>query len=1442
MLHAVEVLIATGCLRAALAARAWEDASYGGRLTDGAELQLEETSRDETCHVRFGDTFHAVSQILVPLDFIWLALAVLLALAVILWMPYFGLHINESTGVRKLEATKWYRAGFASLTSHAAGIVGFVGFQKIVVARIVSVSDICNMWSLDNLLLYTTLALSIVAMSASFVFLGVDYTRRLVIDAAKQQGYRLMLKPKMLEHTGFGKAILSLAALMLLLYSLVIYEEIAKNTIFQKWLLLDTVCGSGTVVLFYINLRGLYRSPKVQFDTTSHSFNEDMTLEEFLEKHSNSNSQRQTSWATFLEWAAGEDLALLATRGSRHALFPNQRFTPLLHAVCGLLLLGAFPIMVQFAAQSLFTDPELQELKALTGSLVKLSPEEDESTGAFDFWEFLKMKKSEKPQQRFVFLTSEAASLQVTPVYRYTSSVEFCCSLVQDYDYDSDCNKQRLNHSVIKFFGEPLVIALPSNFSNVSANCNLTLHGLSSHSETRVAVRVEPKKVHGLCDCSMVGCGCCPGFGGNLTFLNLKSPDSNSLHLLSSACSALSCKSINNTNGKKGTECACNDGYVGNLSYSGGRIAGSCIAVPCNLPNSNQNPGLACKCNDGFRGNITWNGPNARGRCEPAPCNIENSNKQPGLSCKCADGFHGDIAWKGDIPADSCKPAACSIVDSTREPGLKCKCADEFLGKITWGGPNATGPCVPAPCNIEKSNNQPGPSCKCADGFDGDIVWNSGTPTGSCAPAECGISNTTGKGLDCKCAYKFVGGITWEGAVPHGRCVPAPCKFQNSNEKPGPACACAYGYKETRQVVQTHLGLFHLGDLFGVCAPIPCEGERSNHQDGPGCRCGDAYNGTVQLGTKRRALGKFSRYLSRTAAVASVVFKADSCVPAKCAVENTIGDGKECDCKDGYQGSVTWIGPNAVGTCKPAHCSIENSNGKPGLECKCLDGYGGSISWTREVASGTCTILPCRIPHSDFAEGPFCRCLQGFYGAIKRRGDKLEGECLPTPKCSQNIVHAASLARSVKDFDDDGNVCDAGEPLVLHGHECGHQRIQWTSALSAESSRCKRGWHSTTCGRPPHDTDLIFTRPLPLECSNKAAEPRCDSKIVYTVTNQEAAEYNCPAPGNESSAEKGTTLGTKPRTIQKGSVLQFTGRLCGYDLIVWEFVDILSESLPPCQVNLSLSCGEIPHGEHLPRSCKNVGMPATFIASREGADENQEDGEDEEDSQKTLVKNLVKFFQNGEYSIEGLENDTSSSSKTHTWWSAGWTGLDYHLFYSLPDLDSAELEKAPEAPDGSKFVEPDTGLHLATVGVVPVWWAFKFQEDEVLRGYAGVFDTDSLDDCFLHYFRNGTCYQIVVGRVAQISHKTESECPIFRGMDGENYIYDRSLYGTQIYRSHNSCSSSLTASREFEFEIADVRSQNAASLTSASSIVVGGCRTALRLALDTPNIQCDGIY
>lgn len=60
--------------------------------------------------------------------------------------------LGSLRGLGKMEPTRWYRAGFASLTSHAAGIVGFVGFQKIVVARSGRVGSpgICPGWNLKT--------------------------------------------------------------------------------------------------------------------------------------------------------------------------------------------------------------------------------------------------------------------------------------------------------------------------------------------------------------------------------------------------------------------------------------------------------------------------------------------------------------------------------------------------------------------------------------------------------------------------------------------------------------------------------------------------------------------------------------------------------------------------------------------------------------------------------------------------------------------------------------------------------------------------------------------------------------------------------------------------------------------------------------------------------------------------------------------------------------------------------------------------------------------------------------------------------------------------------------------------------------------------------------------------------------------------------------------
>lgn len=302
-----------------------------------------------------------------------------------------------------------------------------------------------------------------------------------------------------------------------------------------------------------------------------------------------------------------------------------------------------------------------------------------------------------------------------------------------------------------------------------------------------------------------------------------------------------------------------------------------------------------------------------------------------------------------------------------------------FAGQFSWSGPTVTGGCKPVSCDGKRLNDKPGPECQCANGFAGEPLYQSrserrvpqlGPPPSvssdegnfsgePCMPAECPIPNSIGQGPDCRCGDKFVGEIRWQGIVPSGECLPAPCNVQHSNKKPGPECACAFGYEEVVPIMQVG------GDWSGTCDPIPCEGEKSNHQDGPGCGCADGYNGTVQMVKKL-----FSESGSGPALSNFTVFKADSCTPAKCAVESTTGDGPECRCSDGYQGSITWVGHKAVGTCKPAHCSIENSNRKPGLDCRCLDGYTGSI--LADVLSHYSAIcLHVRIAHQNVMKTAF---------------------------------------------------------------------------------------------------------------------------------------------------------------------------------------------------------------------------------------------------------------------------------------------------------------------------------------------------------------------------------------------------------------------------------------------------------------------------------------
>lgn len=153
---------------------------------------------------------------------------------------------------------------------------------------------------------------------------------------------------------------------------------------------------------------------------------------------------------------------------------------------------------------------------------------------------------------------------------------------------------------------------------------------------------------------------------------------------------------------------------------------------------------------------------------------------------------------------------------------------------------------------------------------------------------------------------------------------------------------------------------------------------------------------------------------------------------------------------------------------------------------------------------------------------------------------------------------------------------------------------------------------------------------------------------------------------------------------------------------------------------------------------------------------------------------------------------------------------------------------------------------LAAVAELPVWWTFKFQPDKMLRGFDSGFNIDSLDSCHLHFFLNGTCYEIWVALKAKVSRTSDSNCPFQAGTimekEPEEYVFEFSTYATQTFQSENSCSS-LAAYHELRFEIFDVRSQNvssssSSSLPSASSVAVSECRIALRLAVDFSSIDC----
>jgi hypothetical protein len=114
----------------------------------------------------------------------------------------------------------------------------------------------------------------------------------------------------------------------------------------------------------------------------------------------------------------------------------------------------------------------------------------------------------------------------------------------------------------------------------------------------------------------------------------------------------------------------------------------------------------------------------------------------------------------------------------------------------------------------------------------------------------------------------------------------------------------------------------------------------------------------------------------------------------KCKIKNSnMKRGKDCACKTGFTGKVTWNGNVAGGTCAPAACKIKNSNMKPGPPCMCKNGYKGKIAWKGNKPSGKCLLAPCWIPGSNKKPGPACKCKDLHRGKLSWKGAQVTGAC-----------------------------------------------------------------------------------------------------------------------------------------------------------------------------------------------------------------------------------------------------------------------------------------------------------------------------------------------------------------------------------------------------------------------------------------------------------------
>ncbi|CAE7324324.1 Dll4 [Symbiodinium sp. CCMP2456] len=1438
------------CLHLSLAARAasWEDEPQQGRPKSDSDRET------------WGDFFGDLNDLLRTLDLVWFLVAATIALALACWQPSQIVGDTSQVGSDGVKWTPppWYTLTtiFASLSSHAAGILGFVGFQKIVVARIVSTSQPRANWSAPNFLLLTSILISITAIFSSLVFMGVDYLRRLAIDSARSRGYRLVVTHGKLERTGLGMALIMLTFVLIALYMLVIYTErqnskkqeespdSAVNDSRDMKVFLDKACSCATVLLYFFNLRSLCESPKVQFHQTVASAGEPLeqiSIKDYLTKFCIRRDERsnvRSCLACLAHCLAGEDIGILVKMGTRRALFPNQRFAPLLNIVGIVMLFGLLPGIFQIATERLFVDPQILEVRAISADLLP----------AFD---------AESGRGKYVLLLGKEPRLHVKTRAAQTSSIEICCETGPDTS--KNCTAHPLQHSLIQFDEKPAILKIPVV---ASTRCSLTARGLSKKSSTTLDLMVEVKTIKHVCGCHKNRCSCCDGYEGEL---DAGAEDAHTM-LAKDFCTPVPC-AVKNSNREPGPLCNCSNGYVGDIVWEGANVSGTCTPAPCSIEDSNRKPGLQCqckngfegeiqwdqsiasgecllahcgipnsigkgpdcKCMDGYDGNITWNRSHPHGACEPAAgCGESIANSEgKGNQCKCKRGFTGNIRWHGSVPQGSCQAAVCRIQNSNQQPGLDCKCRDGYLGDIVWQGDRVSGTCTPAPCVIKNSNRLPGQECACLDGFAGEITWKGRNPRGRCERASCAnVANTTGSGPTCRCSNGYDGTVTWLGANASGSCKPAACTIPNSNMQDGPACKCLEGFEGSITWWEKN--------AYGSCQPLACTGSHSTGKEGSSCGCTDGF---FMNGSKEVLIGQSHQPTYGYARPRKAVEV--KCLPAACTIEHSNGKpGQDCACLDAYLGHISWEGPVPSGHCRPSPCGphrVPNSNGKPGLECKCSDGFSGQITWRsgyesgscvpascnipnsnrkpgqacecedgfigeivwrEDVPSGSCKPAPCNIRNSNLKPGPDCRCKDGFQGDITWHGPLAAGACEPVPCRVLHSDHAPGPAcRCLHGFF--GSIVWSGvatsggcEPRPLCGSEeeaALHVTRLTAGLVDGNNNTCTAGQAMLVHGHavPVHSSFTKFV----LRWTSAHALPPAKCKVDWPEARH-AVPFNNPDPKHFSLTSWCATTPGLPLcssqiiyTVTTRGASHYACDACKTsEHVLTEFrgsrcgYDLIKWE------SLTISPGSPDACTcNLSLSCSKVPseeLPRACIHFAEPAvlSYSKRDEDDEEkDSDAFLI-----FYETGEQLFSSADFEMAdafaAASADHTWLSDG-----KNLHITNPERSDVWLGRA----GGSRFFHHDGALRAR--GVLPEWWNVKFKQDAALPGS---FNADTLLGCEISIQSDNFCYSTRFGESVQVAPTQEEDCAFEDVTVAGNriaYEYKSSAFGVQTYRSSVTC-------------------------------------------------------